>query len=183
MTFLPKGEKIPSTSKYMKFVLGDNRFRVVSSAITGYELWVEGKPIRRKDKQFTSEELKNADINKFTGNKKIPQYFWAFVVYNHEEELVQILEIKQVTIMRAIEGCLADPDYGDDPKKYDFVVVQTKPNDKVEYGVRPKPPKELDEEIQKECDEALKEIRLEALFDGGDPFSEKDMDEIDKALE
>ena len=69
--FLPKGYKIPeATTGYLKYKIGENKFRILDSAIVGYELWVEGNPIRNKKKdEFTPEELSNADTNKFTGNK------------------------------------------------------------------------------------------------------------------
>jgi len=83
--FLPDGETIPKgESNYMKFSEPENRFRALDSAITGYELWVSGKPVRRKTNEFSSEEMDRADVNKFTGKKKTPQYFWAFPVFNYQ---------------------------------------------------------------------------------------------------
>lgn len=109
-TFLPEGTSIPTgQSNYMKLSEPENKFRVLGSAITGFELWVKGKPIRNKSKDaFTPEQLENADINKFTGKKKIPQYFWAFPVYNYQTKNIEILELTQVTIMRGIDDYLKD---------------------------------------------------------------------------
>lgn len=186
MTFLPDGIEIPQKNDgYLKFELGDNRFRVLDSAIVGFKLWVQGKPRRTKTAdQFTPEELRTADINKFTGKRKTPEYFWAFPVWNYKVNKVQILEVTQVTIMRAMEGYLADEDYGKDPTQYDFIIAQNKgANDKVEYSVRAKPPKPLDEGIEATYKEM--KINLDALYAGGDPFSsepEIDNDEVDAGI-
>src|SRR4051812_1123881 len=110
--FLPEGETIPQgASNYMKLSEPENKFRVLDSAITGYELWVSGKPKRFKSvNDFTEADLVNADINKFTGNRKTPQYFWAFPVFDYKNEKIAILEVTQVSVMRGIEDYLNDPD-------------------------------------------------------------------------
>lgn len=177
--FLPKDTEIPtSEGKYMKFKSGDNRFRIVGSAIVGNELWVNNKPIRRTlDGNFTPDELEDADINKFTGEKKKPQYFWAFPVYNYETKNVEILELLQKTIMRGIKGIQKDEDYGNDVTKYDLVVVRDDDSDPVSYAVRPKPPKPLDKGVKEYVDEMVKKIDLHELYKGGDPFNpEQDFD-------
>jgi hypothetical protein len=172
MTFLPKGTTIPKgESKYMKFIEPENKFRVLGDAITGFELWVEGKPVRRKSKaEFTPEQLAKADINKFNGLKKLPQYFWVFPVWNYQTGQVEILEITQVTVMNGINDFLEDNDYGNDPKGYDLVVVRDDTKEKVEYRVKAKPPKEMDEDVKKASKDLS--INLEALFTGEDPFKE-----------
>lgn len=173
--FLPEGEKIPSSGRYMKFTKNENRFRIFSSAITGWELWVEGKPVRNKEKQdFATDELANADINKFTGKKKIPQYFWAFAVFNYDEERVQILEVTQKEVMRGIQDYLADPDYGEDPKKYDLVVIRDEETERVKYRVKAKPPKAFDKNIKEEVERQVEKIDLEALYEGENPFEEEE---------
>jgi hypothetical protein len=175
MTFLPEGTEIPSsTSNYMKLSESENKFRVLGSAITGYELWIGGKPIRRKENKWTVEEFDNSDINKFTGEKKIPQYFWAFPVWNYQTEHVEILEVTQKAVLKGMQSYLNDEDYGSDPKKYDFVVVRedTKP---ITYSVKAKPPKEIDPGITQLYQDM--NIDLDQLYTGGNPFKK----EIDTA--
>lgn len=47
--FQDNNYKMPSTDNYMKFKEGENTFRVLSSAITGYEYFnTENKPVRSK---------------------------------------------------------------------------------------------------------------------------------------
>lgn len=177
--FLPKDEKIPASGgNYMRFESGENRFRILSSAITGLELWVDRKPIRHKTlDQFTSEQLAKADINTFTGSKKTPTYFWAFPVYNYKTGKVEILEITQKTIMNSVMTYLDDPDYGREPWLYDFVVTRDDNSDPVQYLVRAKPPKEIEKEVKELCDEELSKIDLTALYRGEDPFSTKKVDD------
>ena len=176
--FLPEGTKIPSASDdYMKLSEPENRFRVLGSAIVGFELWVNGKPIRNHMKdQFMYEDLSNADISTYTGKKKLPQYFWAFPVYDYKDQRIKILEITQKSIQRDIMNYLNDPDFGDDPTQYDFVIVRTEVDKKVTYSVKGKPPKPLDEGI-KETYEQM-HINLDALYEGGNPFEEKTGEEI-----
>lgn len=168
-SFLPEGETIPkSESNYMKLELPENKFRALSSATTGWELWVKGKPGRRKTKEeFLPEELQGSDTNKFTGKKMIPQYFWAFVVYNYASKKVEILEIKQKSVMHGIEDYLNDVDYGS-PKKYDLNIIRDDTSGKVEYRVKAKPPKDLEEGIMQVYSDM--KINLEALFLGESPF-------------
>ncbi len=170
-SFLPEGTTIPKgESKYMRFEQPENRFRVLSSAIVGYELWVEGKPQRRKTaEEFTSEQLLKADINRFTNKKKTPQYFWAFVVFNYQTQNIEILEVTQVTVMRGIEDYLNDTDYGD-PKGYDLIVVRDDSGERVEYRVKAKPPVKTDLAVLKAYEDMT--INLNALFEGTDPFAE-----------
>jgi hypothetical protein len=71
--------KIPSTSNYMKFLEGENAFRVLSSAVVGYEYFNnESKPIRSKTPfDETPEDIKkDSRIN----------HFWAFAVWNYEDK-------------------------------------------------------------------------------------------------
>lgn len=169
--FLPQGTEIPKGKgeNYMKFSGSENRFRILGKALVGWELWINNKPVRNTDKGFTLEQIDGADINKYTGLPRTPQNFWAFPVYNYQEKKVQILEITQTTIMRGIEGCMTDPDYGKDVTQYDFVVVKTGKDRDVEYTVRPKPPKLVSEDILDAYEKVT--IDLEAMLRGEDPFA------------
>lgn len=186
--FLPDGTKIPDApSHYLKFKSGDNKIRVIGSAITGNELWVEGKPVRKRANElFTKEELANADVNKFTGKKRAPVYFWAFPVYDYASEDVKILEITQRSVLEGIQGYLDDEDYGSDPKKYDLVIKKDDETDPVSYTVRAKPPKALDKGVSEYCKDIVANINMDALYEGDDPFSTdftaKEKAEIDEAL-
>ena len=185
--FLPEGHETPDlgSSGYFRFKDGENKFRILDSAIVGYELWIGGKPVRRKGNNFTIDELSKADINKFTGKKKEPVYFWIFPVWSYEEKKVQIMETTQVSIITGIESYLNDEEWGI-PFSYDLVVVrQSEP--KVTYSVKAKPHKELDKDIKILYEDM--NIDLTAIYSGKNPFnanldeSEKDLvNDTDKAL-
>ena len=184
MDFLPEGTEIPkSASNYMKFTEPENRLRIMGSAIVGYELWINSKPVRRKENTWTMDEFNSADINKFTGEKKNVQYFWAFPVYNYKTQRVEILEITQKTVMRGIENYLKDDDFGKDPKKYDLL-VKKEDTEPITYSVMAKPPKAIDPGIAQLYQDM--NINLNALYEGKDPFassvSDKTADEVNDAL-
>ena len=52
--------KVPDISNYMKFVEGENPFRVLSSAIVGYVYFTkDNKPVRSKEVfESTPEDIK-----------------------------------------------------------------------------------------------------------------------------
>lgn len=181
MSFLPDGYTVPDASTgYMKFKVGDNRFRVLSSAILGWEAWneVDGKrtPIRWK-------EGESMDISKLDKPEEAKR-FWAFFAWNYSDKEIQILEITQKGIMKSLSALNKDEDWGD-PKNYDVVVIREGEDMNTTYSVQPKPAKKLDSEITKAWDEIKDKVKLEALFKGEDPFegvsgwTEKDSEAVD----
>lgn len=153
MTFLPENYKTPE-GNYYKFQEGENTFRILSSAIVGYEYFnKDNKPVRSKT-QFTNTP---ADI-KEDGTIK---HFWAFLVYSYRAEKQQILEVTQSGIQAAIRALVQNPKWGD-PKKYDITVSRTGSGLETEYTIMPNPHSELDV--------VLMNVNLEALFTGDDPF-------------
>ncbi len=170
--FLSAGYEAPSgDSRYMKLQDGENRIRVLGPAFEGAELWVNGKPLRRKTTDdFTPQELRDADINKMTNAKSTPKPILAFPVYNYEEGLVQILQISQVTILRELQKLFVDEDWGD-PQEYALVINRGKTGQRVSYTVTPKPKQALKAEVE----EAWKAIQNEGfnidnLLTGANPF-------------
>ena len=159
--FLPLGYELPVTGgNYMKLEKGDNLFRVLSSAIVGYEYWnVENKPVRAKK----IPEAIPLDMQKDSNWK----HFWAFVVWNYKAQKIQILEITQSTIQGAITNLVEDVDWGS-PKGYDLKITATGDGLERVYTISPKPHSLLKPEIDSVY--ANTPINLEALFVGGDPF-------------
>lgn len=171
MSFLPDNYETPAErSNYMKFADGDNQFRVLSSAIVGWQYWTEVAGKRTPNRVRTWDELPK-DVQREQDSQKRAKHFWAFVVLNRGTDEVQILEVTQKKVMKGIEGLAASKSWGD-PKNFDLVVTRTKTGNEardVEYTVRPEPKEALDEGIQ-----VLYEtmgIELEKLFDGEDPFN------------
>lgn len=184
-TFLPTDYEIPATSRYMKLEEGDNMFRILGSAITGMEYWktIDGggrKPVRLKP--GVAVPVSELEENPKTGEVELPKHFWAFPVFNYADKKVQILEITQKTIQKAIKGYVDSPKWGD-PKEYDITITRSLENGKTAYTVMANPKEEVDELIKKEFRETT--INLEALYEGRDPFSEYeeiDAEEIAKKI-
>lgn len=158
--FLPPNYEQPSAgSGYMKFQKGENRFRFLSSPITGWEWWTDGADGEREVWRKPMTEGKPA------ANLK-PKHFWAAVVYDYQTKSVKILEITQKSIQSAILSFNDDADWGS-PKEYDLCVNKSGDGLETEYLVTPKPRSPLPEKAL----EAAAKIRLEALFSGEDPFT------------
>lgn len=180
MTFLPENYEIPNASNgYMKLEKGENKFRVLSSAITGWEIWVDNKPKRFKE-SIPVEEAEKADLDPRTGVPRVPKHFWAFVVWNYNQDSIQILELTQKSIQKYIKSLTTDEDWGD-PKGYDIVIKREGEGLETEYQVVQKPKKELAKEISTAYKETR--INLDALYKGEDPFgNQPETDDIDEML-
>lgn len=186
--FLPNDYDLPTGgSKYMKLSEGANTFRILSPAITGWEYW-EGsgsdrKPVRVK----TKDEVPDKYLNTKDWQMQA-KHFWAFVVWNRNVEEVQILELKQKELMRAIKGFVENKKWGD-PTQYDIVITKTKTGSDakdVEYTVIPDPKEEMDAGIMQYYKDLG--VNLNALYEGEDPFNstgtvesveENEFDDID----
>lgn len=155
--FLGATYEAPVTEgNYMKFKKGKNHFRVLSSAVVGWELWnKDNKPVRSK----TGWEELPSDAKE----GQLPKFFWAFLVWNYGAKKAQILEITQKGIRESIEALLTDEDWGS-PKGYDIVITATGEGLEREYNVVPKP-----HTVSPIKD--VPQVNLEALFDAGDPFA------------
>jgi hypothetical protein len=173
--FLPKGYETPETpSNYMELEEGQNYFRVLASAIVGYEWWEDaGENGRKPTRVRTADEVPDA-VKNATEKRAQAKHFWAFPVYNYQTKSIQVLELKQQTIMKAIEAFVKNPKWGN-PQRYDLVIEKVKTGSKdwdVEYHVIPEPPTPLDAGIVELA--KMVPVRLEALYDGGDPFAVTD---------
>lgn len=166
MTFLPEQYNVPeSPSGYMKFKQGANKFRILSSAVTGYEYWnKENKPVRQKG----AFDLIPEDIK--LDNKGLPtpiKHFWAFVVWNYESKLIQILEITQASIQRQMKTKIDNRE--GNATKNDFIVTRSGEGLDTEYDVDVTESSLVAPQIQAAL--KAKNINLEALFTGDDPFA------------
>jgi hypothetical protein len=169
--FLPEDYEIPAApSHFMEFKEGQNYFRALTPAIVGFQWWVENgqsrKPVRVRTIEEVPEEFRSEPRN---GESARP--FWAFAVYNYQERAVQVLVLKQQTIMRAIEAFAKSAKWGS-PLNYDLVVEKTRTGRgvrDVEYSVIPEPKAPLDPGVVELTRQVP--VRLEALFEGEDPFA------------
>ena len=165
--FLPNDYKLPDNKGYMKLKDGENNFRVLSSAIVGYEYWnTNNKPTRSKEASKSIPDDIRLDKD---GNPTKVKHFWAFVVWNYESEAIQILEITQATIQGAIKAIVDNKKWGS-PKNYDITITRTGEGFDTEYSVMPNPHSDLEGKIIEAFEE--KQIDLDALFEGANPFGE-----------
>ena len=171
--FLPVGYQTPDVpSNYMESEKGLNTFRILSSAIVGYEWWVENgesgrKPVRVRTLEEVPSEIQNA-----ASDRHRAKHFWAFTAYNYKTKTIQVLVLKQKTIMGAIEAFGENPKWGN-PKNYDLIVEKSRTGSRerdVEYSVIPEPPSRLDEGIVELA--KYVPVNLDALYDGADPLAQ-----------
>ena len=174
MSFLPEGYKVPATGgSYMKFKIGENRFRFLCSPIVGYGWWedVDGGRKPKRVKKSEGVPVEHAEDMK---------HFWASVVWNFDDERIQILEITQKGIMLSLSGLSKDNDWGSPVgnRGYDIVVTREGEGLETKYEVRSKPKRELDEGITQLYKDM--KINLDALYAGDDPFSTNSTDRAEK---
>lgn len=153
-------------SKYMKFGPGENKFRILSSPVVGWEDWdvtADGKkfPIRYRQEDKPAD----ADVKSKDGIKS----FWSMVVWNYAENAIQVLGFTQVSVQKAILALKQDEDFGD-PTGYDIKVTKLgNGKDGTSYTVLPLLKGDISEEIKQEL--IATPVNLDALFEkDGDPF-------------
>ena len=159
--FAPKGYELPESNSFMKFAQGKNKFRILSSLVTGYEYWTADKKCVRSRTEFTETPGIAVDEN---GKSKV-SHFWVLAVYNYATEFIQQLEITQKGIQKYILGLVNDEDWGN-PKGYDIVVTREGEGMATKYTVAANPHKEMPAEIL--ADYAKANIDLESIFDEND---------------
>jgi hypothetical protein len=150
-----------SGTDYLKLEAGENRLRIVSHIIDGWETWThindDHKVHRRKD-QYKATELRDLGVE---GSKQ--KQFYAAVVWNYKTERFECMVVTQKAIKEGIYYTSIDKDWGD-VSGYDLVINRKGTGMDTSYSVMPKPHSAF------ESEEATPGFNLEALYGGGDPF-------------
>ncbi len=180
--FLPKGyaddkPKQESDGYLNSWEVGDNRIRIMSNPIMGWEYWreVEGKrkPVRL-DQIIPPEVVPPEALPNDYNPDKYMDFFWSFIVWNYAISKIQICTIKQSSIQDGIERKINNEKWGD-AKGYDINIIKTVTGEgnkkKTEYDVDAEPHTELTEEQVNAF--AEKPINLQALFTSDNPFDEE----------
>lgn len=171
MTRLPKDYSFKETTQNNYFKIGEEKqaFRILTSPIIWYEYFREDKDWKAKPvRQRTPFNGTPADSLR----EQAPKEFWAFVVYNHNEEKIQIMELTQRTIMKAIIDFSNSEDWGD-PKVYDLEISKSGKGTDTKYAITPLPKSRFaSDDKRNEALEEAEKVNLEALFEGGNPFDE-----------
>ena len=166
----------------------DSQIRITllgSESLGGYECWVakEGKRYSMKFKtEPTREDLKErADEEgvELTGEEKV-KAFYAFWIWNYEEECVQIFQFSQQGLIDPIIANLSDEEISQEPHAYDFKLSTNGLSglDK-RYQVACVPGKRRQEKIDKQINAAFDEVMTQGadltnLLVGADPFKALD---------
>ena len=170
-------EVIVSEGSFAKLEKGENRFRILSDIVSGFEYWKilpDGKkaPVRSKSPV-------DMDFSDIPPNEKV-RNFWIFAVW--KDERVQVLEITQKSIQKAISSFISDEDYGD-TLNYDIVINRTGDGLDTEYTITPKPPRELSDEATTSWAETLEEgFDLDSIFTSGNPFKPEKENPLEKIV-
>jgi hypothetical protein len=169
-TFLPPDYEVTSSDgHYMKFQKGENRFRILDSPIIGLEYWsIQNKPVRlHKGDQIDIGDIRIEE----SGEKKMPKEFWALPVWNYAAKSVQVLEITQKFLLKAITELSRNSKWGN-PREYDLVVAKTGDGMSTEYGMIPDPKESLEVEAATAWAEVQKKgFNLDMIYEGLDPFN------------
>jgi hypothetical protein len=162
MNFLPEDYQAPKpvSQNYFKLQDGENRVRILSRPVIGWEDWtLDRKPVRFR---MNEKPAKSIDA------KKPVKHFWAFVVWNVNQEEIQLMQITQATIRSSLEALSKDNDWGS-PFEYDIKIFKKGEKMETEYTVNPVPHKPVSAYIIQAFKD--KPINLSALFTDEDPFS------------
>ena len=161
MDFLPMDyvEPAAAANGYMKLLDGDNKFRIMSQPLLGWEDWLNKKPIR-----FEMDKKPDAPVDE----TKPIKLFWAMIVYNYAEKKIQILQITQARLRKALAALCKDEDWGS-PYGFDIKITKEGKGMETIYTLNPIPHKAVSAEIIKAFDD--KPIYLPALMKSLDPFA------------
>lgn len=159
--FLPKDYQAPKSSgSYMKIQKGENRIRILSQPVLGWEEWTKDmKPVR-----YRYEDKPTSSIDP----KKPVRHFWSFIVWNYADEQIQILHVTQAMIRTGLETLCKDSDWGA-PFTYDIKIFKEGEELKTKYTVNPVSHKPVASHIIQAFNE--KPCCLEAILENRDPFS------------
>ena len=172
-TFLPSGYSVPAGGgNYFTLQDGENNFRILSSAIVGWEYWTkENKPVRSK----TKWDKKPADIKIDKDGKSKINHFWSFIVWDYADKgAIKVLTVIQKTIQKPIKALIDNEKWGD-PKGFDITISKSGEGFDTEYAIIPNPHSKITKKIETAL--AEKPANLDALYSGGDPFAQ-DVEEI-----
>lgn len=143
------------------------KVRVLSDFITGKMVWSDledGKRAPFRVRDTDAIPTGKIGINQMTGQPERIRQFIASVVWNYATEQVEILETTKGTIIEAIYDLEQSEDWGD-TKTYDITISRSGQGMDTKYSVLPS------NKLAMKVKADWKNVNLEALYDGKDPFS------------
>jgi hypothetical protein len=164
MNFLPDDYEAPkSNSQYFKINDGDNKIRILSRPVLGWQDWgPDNKPIR-----FTMKDkpLKALDP------KKPVQHFWSMIIWDYADSKIKIMHLTQATIRNMIQALAKNEEWGN-PSGYDLTINRKGSKQLTEYSVTPSPKRPISVDMLRAFHDTP--INLNALLVNGDPFTQLD---------
>ena len=122
------------------------------------------------DKPFDPDQL---GLDKYKNKQQIWE-FWMVPIWNHDAGIVQLWEIRQKTIQKALFG-LTDPKNVNkqwaDWRNYDIEIFFNNSNSPLDkYRINPYHPAELSSEVMAHLQKVLPGIKMHEVFNGKDPL-------------
>ena len=151
-----------------------SRVRVLGSfdsgnIISGYRAFLlDGKPLRKS--KIESIDLDMLGQNAFGQDEK-PRQFWAFPIWHYQLGKIQICEMHQKAAMRQLKTWADNPKWGD-LRGYALNISKSGSGVKTQYSITPIEIASFPSEHQERAKIVLTALKLEALFDNGDPFED-----------
>ena len=153
---------VPSTgeSSFMKFVKGENRFRILDKPIMGYIYWQDDRtPVRMK----TAAEAP-------AGEK--PKHFWQVPVWSGSQ--VKILDITQATVQKQLTELDRNSEWGN-LTEYDVIVTRSGDSLDTTYTITPCPKSPVTDEIKDAYADFKKTHEPDKVFESTSTAEEEDL--------
>jgi len=164
----PKNEKSP----FLNFKdEGNYVFRILTpktEVLTYYKGYIDN-PAEGEKKVWTAPD--NGDLKKFKPTHLGYKLVWAMVVFNHDEQQVQVWEVSQQSIKSTLFA-IANGKLKNDWTKFDIQVTRTGQKTETEYTVLPGDSEELSDEAKEII--AKTDVDLSQMEKGEYPFPKKD---------
>jgi len=161
--FFPDEVNVESISRYTRLEAGKTKLRMLGKPIFFQETWNAGADGKRVPSRFRLSETVPAEKVGPDGLRTS----MAVKVYNYNDGAIQIWQVGQKSILKAIKEYSQNEAYGA-PTGYDLVIAKTGQAMQTRYGVIANPPAELPAAV-KALDESTP-VDLDRMFTNGDPF-------------
>ncbi|MEM7345747.1 MAG: hypothetical protein AAF485_16000 [Chloroflexota bacterium] len=166
MNFLPTNYQLPkSDNHYLKLEAGDNTFRILSPAVTGWKYWEDANGTTLEN---PVKGCKPKYVHQREAAPSKARHCWLFTVWNYTDKQVKILELTQNSVMKDIAKYVHNDQWGN-PRTYDFNIYKRGEGLNTDYQVTVNPKQKLEPTVLEAYKAA--QIDLEAFFRGDDPFN------------
>ena len=167
--FLPDNYEVPQgESLYLKLEQGDNKFRIMDRPVFGWLGWQEDEEHKQKPVRFAMDQ-KPTDLRSFKEQRV--NHFWAMPVWNFKTGSIQILEVTQKSLQKALEALARNEDWGS-PLRYNITIRRQGEKLDTEYFVNPSPHSDAPAEAREAWSQTVKNgFDISRLFKGEDPFA------------